>query len=354
MTSNLPSSSGSSSSPTPSSQQSSETSDFQTILNMIDQGVPPREVLEHFVPSLRVPPGTDEMTLLRILLSIIEPPRRPKLTQYNTIDDAIELIKTSNKIIVLSGAGISTSAGIPDFRSRDGIYVQINAKYPDLKDPKLMFDISYFKENPLPFYQFAKALFPGQFRPTAGHRFIKCIEDHGKLLRNYTQNIDTLEKQAGINKVVECHGSFAKATCTSCGYCVDGEVIKDDVLSQKVPKCPKCHGKNSAGPADGLGVMKPNIVFFGEQLSDEFHKTLDADKDSVDLLIVIGSSLKVKPVALIPRHISPKVPQILINRETLDHMGFDIELLGDCDEIIQKLCTKLDGDWLQVLEGNSR
>ncbi|GLJ59177.1 hypothetical protein SUGI_1496530 [Cryptomeria japonica] len=286
---------------------------------MMKSGISPRVLLSHFMPSFRPPPGTDDMMLWRLLVSMIDPPKRKKLPHFNTIDDAIELINKSKRILVLSGAGISTSAGLPDFRSRDGIYVQIHDEHPDLQDPKCMFDIEYFRKNPLPFYQFAKALYPGQFKPTIGHKFIKCIEEHNKLLRNYSQNIDTLEKQAGIKRVVECHGSFARATCTNCRYSVDGDVIKDDVLNQTVPLCPKCH----AG---------------------------DTDKEQVDLLIVVGSSLKVKPVALIPRSIPKQVPQILINKEPLDHMGFDIELLGNCDDIIQELCLRLGNEWTQVCE----
>ena len=81
--------------------------------------------------------------------------------------------------------------------------------------------------------------------------------------------------------------------------------------------------------------MKPDIVFFHESLPDDFHNAMAEDKDECDLLIVIGSSLKVKPVALIPTSIPANVPQILINREHLSHMTFDVELLGDCDIIIQ-------------------
>lgn len=313
---------------------------------LIDEGYSPKVLLKHVAPNLRVPEDATDAEVWRILVSAIQPPKREKLDQYNTIEDAVELIKKSKKIVVLSGAGISTSAGLPDFRSRSGIYVQIHKEHPDLSDPKSMFDIEYFRKNPAPFYQFAKALFPGQFKPTIGHKFIKCIEDHKKLLRNYTQNIDTLEKQAEITRVVECHGSFAKATCTNCKYSVDGEEIREDVFAQRIPKCPQCY----IDPEYGMSVLKPNIVFFGEQLGGDFHSALEADKDQVDLLIVIGSSLKVRPVALLPRHISPKVPQILINKERLEHVMFDIELLGDCDHIIQELCLRLGGDWTKLCE----
>lgn len=86
------------------------------------------------------------------------------------------------------------------------------------------------------------------------------------------------------------------------------------------------------------GIMKPDIVFFGEGLPDHFHEAMAADKSRCDLLIVIGSSLKVRPVALIPSSLPEDVPQILINREPLPHCHFDVELLGDCDIIINQLC----------------
>lgn len=93
-----------------------------------------------------------------------------------------------------------------------------------------------------------------------------------------------------------------------------------------------------------MPVMKPDIVFFGEGLSDEFHTSMTVDKDQCDLLIVIGSSLKVRPVALIPNSIPENIPQILINREPLNHLNFDVELLGDCDVIIKHLCERYEFD----------
>lgn len=86
------------------------------------------------------------------------------------------------------------------------------------------------------------------------------------------------------------------------------------------------------------GIMKPDIVFFGEGLPDTFHEAMAEDKSKCDLLLVIGSSLKVRPVALIPSSLPAHVPQILINREPLPHCHFDVELLGDCDVIINHLC----------------
>jgi NAD-dependent deacetylase sirtuin 1 len=131
---------------------------------------------------------------------------RYKLPHHNTIDDAVDLLQTAKRIIVLTGAGISVSCGIPDFRSENGLYSIIGEKYPDFDDPQLMFDIHYFRHNPRPFFELAKEIFPSHYKPSATHRFIKLLEDRQCLLRNYTQNIDTLEKITGIKRVVHCHG----------------------------------------------------------------------------------------------------------------------------------------------------
>jgi hypothetical protein len=94
--------------------------------------------------------------------------------------------------------------------------------------------------------------------------------------------------------------------------------------------------------ANSVGILKPDIVFFGEGLPDIYHRSIDEDKLKCDLLIVIGSSLKVKPVANIPHLLKPDVPQILINRESLKHLSFDVELLGDCDVIVNELLNRLE------------
>ena len=122
----------------------------------------------------------------------------------------MSLLRSSSRIIVLTGAGISTNCGIPDFRSPQGIYAQLQASglYPELCDPQEMFDMSVFKDNPEIFYSFARELYPTMdVRKTSRvHRWIKRLERDGKLLRNYTQNIDTLEQTAGIKKVLHAHG----------------------------------------------------------------------------------------------------------------------------------------------------
>lgn len=305
-----------------------------------------------------------EAMLWRII-SLAITPQRDRLENVRSLEDAIHLIKYARNIIILTGAGISVSCGIPDFRSRDGIYSRLSREYPNLPDPQSMFDIKYFSQDPRPFYKFAREIYPGQFKPSASHLFIKKMEDRGVLLRNYTQNIDTLERIAGITRLVECHGSFQYARCTKCKYRISGDEIRDHIFQQRIPLCYICN-KNETSTAFSIdeiattdeqqsqqqdtekseqlrqlvemGVFKPEIVFFGEELPDDFHESIEADRNNCDLLIVIGSSLKVKPVAMIPNLVPAHVPQILINREPLPHMNFDVNLYGDSDIIVNHIC----------------
>ena len=333
----------------------------------------PRSIRESDVP-LEVLLPILKTALARILR------RREKLPQYNTVSDALELLSTRKRIMVLSGAGISVSCGIPDFRSKDGIYstLQSEGKY-ELDDPQDMFDKQYFLSNPAMFYSFAHRIFPSNFVPSSAHRFIKLIEDRGQLLRNYSQNIDTLEQIAGIQSVMQCHGSFASASCTdpSCGYTCKGSQVANAIFEQRVPACPRCEerkaaesakptkkkrklgngkgwrpGKNNDSDGDddddddetelaGFGILKPDITFFGEKLPDAFDHALLADREEVDLLIVMGTSLKVAPVSEILGHIPHSTPVILINKTPILHMATDIMLLGDCDHIVEYLCRKL-------------
>src|SRR5579871_6877076 len=108
-----------------------------------------------------------------------------------------------------------------------------------------MFDIEVFRDNPRIFYNFAKMVLPSTTRFSPTHAFLRLLQDENKLLRVYTQNIDNLERLAGVaeEKLVQCHGSFATATCMRCKLQVAGDEIKEDVLRGEVPKCPACEAE---------------------------------------------------------------------------------------------------------------
>lgn len=317
--------------------------------------------------------------------------KRIKLQKYNTVDDAVSLLANAKNVIVLTGAGISTSLGIPDFRSKGtGLYSKL--EHLGLNDPQEVFDIRVFNDDPSIFYTIAKDILPSQGRFSPTHKFIRLLQDRGKLLTNYSQNIDNLEARAGIDpdKLVQCHGSFATASCVKCGHKVPGDDIFPEVRAGKIPRCRKCalgsrptknssrtslSGSSSSSsrkrkvakdgtekkvkrrPGDfdsnsdsefdvpdisSVGVMKPDITFFGEKLPDEFGDRLaERDRRRVDLCVVIGTSLKVAPVSEVVGFLPPNVPQIYISRTPVSHVNFDIDLLGDCDVVVAELCRRL-------------
>jgi NAD-dependent histone deacetylase SIR2 len=131
-----------------------------------------------------------------------------------TLDGVADFLNESGvtkRVVVMTGAGISTSAGIPDFRSPEtGLYA--NLARLDLPYAEAVFDISYFRNNPEPFYVLAKELYPGKFNPTVAHAFIALLEEKYMLQMLFTQNIDCLERKAGVpdEKIVEAHGKSRK------------------------------------------------------------------------------------------------------------------------------------------------
>lgn len=306
--------------------------------------------------------------------------KRIKLPHYNTVDDAVELLKKSRNIIVLTGAGISTSLGIPDFRSKEnGLYSRL--EHLGLDDPQQVFDIEVFRQDPTIFFGVAKDILPSINRDSPTHKFIYLLQQKGKLLTNYSQNIDNIEAVAGIlpEKLIQCHGSFATATCVdpSCGHSVPGETIFPDIKAGRIPRCDACTSRLRSTLKPGVmkrkrsrngqekkkrrndyssdddsdydiqeaGVMKPDITFFGEALPDTFSQRLTGhDKDRVDLVIVIGTSLKVAPVSEVVPYLPAHVPQIYISKKEVTHVNFDIDLLGACDVIVAELCRRAGWD----------
>ena len=221
----------------------------------------------------------------------------------NGVADYIKSGKAKH-IIVMTGAGISCASGIPDFRSiGTGLYSNLG-KYK-LEDPTDMFNLKFFDENPEPFFDLVGSLLPGAYSPTAVHYFVKLLDMKGLLLRDYTQNIDGLERLSGldIEKIVECHGNFFLSHCRKCRHEYSLDELREKYLSHQVVHC-TCPGCD--------GVIKPDIVFFGEGLPEKFGLTRE-DFPKCDLLIIIGTSLKVKPFALLTARVGEDVPRVLIN-----------------------------------------
>lgn len=256
------------------------------------------------------------------------------------LQPVVDAIKSGKKVTFFQGAGISTSAGIPDFRSpKTGLYANL-AKL-DLPYAEAVFDIDYFRDHPQAFYTLAEELFPGKFMPTKYHYMLKLFQDKGHLQRVYTQNIDTLERLAGVKDeyIVEAHGSFAGNHCIDCNNEVSREDLKRQLAEKKkkddVPTCSKCKG-----------YVKPDIVFFGEALPELLFDRWDEDGDNVDIAIVAGTSLTVYPFAGLPEELHQKTTRLLINKEAVGTFKTkkskkDIVILEDCDKVALQLCELL-------------
>ncbi|KAM8762348.1 NAD-dependent protein deacetylase sirtuin-3, mitochondrial isoform 2-T4 [Acanthopagrus schlegelii] len=261
-----------------------------------------------------------------------------------TLEDVAKNIRERQfkRVVVMAGAGISTPSGIPDFRSPgSGLYD--NLQQYDLPYAEAIFEIDFFHHNPNPFFALAKELYPGNYQPNLTHYFVRLLHEKKQLLRMYTQNIDGLERLAGIppEMLVEAHGTFATATCTVCRRKYKGEELRPDVMSGMVPKCPTC-----------TGVVKPDIVFFGEELPRHFFKYL-TDFPLADLLIVMGTSLEVEPFASLAGAVRSSVPRLLVNRDLVGPFAWrrrpqDVVQLGDVVGGVQALVDALG--WTQELD----
>lgn len=196
------------------------------------------------------------------------------------LDTLAGWLAEARHIAVLTGAGMSTESGIPDFRSYQGRYTQ----HASLAE---VLSIDYFQHNPTNFWQAFKEIFElklvGNKQPNAGHRFLAWLETQGKTVSVLTQNIDGLHQRAGSREVVEVHGTLQRAVCPACGRMHD----LAHVLASPLPRCLSC-----------CTPLKPDVVLYGEAVSQfeaALLKVLDAD-----VLLVLGSSLEVGPINLLP------------------------------------------------------
>ncbi|XP_066540382.1 NAD-dependent protein deacetylase sirtuin-3 [Hoplias malabaricus] len=252
-----------------------------------------------------------------------------------TVGRLIKLGRLQN-IVVVAGAGISTASGIPDFRTPGtGLYANLE-KY-NVPYPEAVFNIDFFSDDPRPFFSLAKELYPGRHRPNYIHYFIRVLHQKGLLLRMYTQNIDGLEKMCGIpdDKLVEAHGSFATAACHLCYTQFPAEEAKEAIMNDSVPTCSFCSA-----------TVKPNVVFFGEDLPEKYFQHAQ-DFPRADLLMIMGTSLQIEPFASLVNTVKSKVLRLLLNRHAVGQFESkplrkgDYMELGDLVDSVRKLAEIL-------------
>lgn len=227
------------------------------------------------------------------------------------------IIRNADRIAVLTGAGVSTASGIPDFRSSEGLWTA------DRSREELM-SSDFFYRNPEDFWHYYKSIFQlkllQNYGPNQVHRFLSELETNSTKVDVITQNVDGLHTAAGNSNVIEYHGTLKTATCPECATVYSLE----KVIDEPVPRC-------SCG-----NILKPDVVLFGDMI--HFHEEAERLVSQADLTLVLGTSLSVMPFNMLPMAASGT--RVLINNFPTDKdYLFDYCIHDDLSEVIEKLKT---------------
>jgi NAD-dependent deacetylase len=251
------------------------------------------------------------------------------LASESAIARLAELVRGARSVVALTGAGISVPSGIPDFRTpRSGLWERV--------DPMQVAHIDAFRNDPVRFWSFYGERFAtlGDKRPNGAHDALVTLERRGLLDGVITQNIDMLHRKAGTRELVEVHGSIASCSCPDCGASVALEQAREHLAAddEGVPHCEAC-----AAP------IKPDVVLFGEMLPAAALLRARAMCERAELLLCIGSSLEVHPVAGLPllTHEAGGAVAILTQGPTpLDEIA-EVRLSGDVVHELEALLGEL-------------
>jgi len=201
------------------------------------------------------------------------------------IEKAARLVAEASHAVALTGAGHSTPSGIPDFRSPgSGLWSQV--------DPEEVASIQAFHRDPEAWYAWyhKRGTMFLNAKPNPAHEALAELEEMGRLKAVITQNIDNLHQKAGSKRVIELHGNTREAVCLNCGDVIPAQLLWEGyVQERKAPRCEKCSG-----------MMKPNVILFGEMLPEEAPNAAWEEAQLCDLMLIAGTSLEVTPAAHLP------------------------------------------------------
>lgn len=223
------------------------------------------------------------------------------------VTQAAALVARATSVAALTGAGMSTESGLPDFRSPNGLWAAF--------DPLEVATLSAFRRTPAKFYEFYRrrlALLAAA-TPNPGHQALARLEAEGRLVTVITQNVDGLHQAAGSSRVIELHGNLREAACLECRWIGPIGVVADALDRGALPACPRCSSP-----------VKPNVVLFEELLPEPAYQGAQDTCQDADLLLVVGSSLQVTPAAWLPEMAHQRgIPVIIVNDEPtpLDHLA---------------------------------
>ena len=236
------------------------------------------------------------------------------------------LIRANQPCVVLTGAGVSTESGIPDFRSPTGIWAEF--------DPDEYASLPAFRAEPAKVWTFYKPRIAmlTEAEPNAAHRALAELERGGLVEAIVTQNIDLLHERAGSHNLVEVHGSIRTATCPACGSSYPREAVMEKLAHADAPSCDRCGA-----------ILKPGVVFFGELLpADAIERAFELARQA-RLLLVVGSSLEVHPVAALPEETLAAGGRLaIVNKGPTPYdRRADLKLEGSAGEVLGAVADEL-------------
>jgi len=240
------------------------------------------------------------------------------------LEHAAEVLANARRGVALTGAGVSTESGLPDFRSPSGLWAGV--------DPLEVATLTAFRRAPEKFYDFYRtrlAMLAGA-RPNPAHHALADLETKGMMSAVVTQNIDGLHQAAGSRRVIELHGNLREAACPDCGWIGSITVVTEALARESLPRCERCGRR-----------VKPNVVLFEELLPRDAYSEAERACREADLLLVVGSSLQVTPAAWLPVVAQRAgVPLIIVNDEPtpFDDLA-SVALRGRAGQILPTLAT---------------
>lgn len=244
------------------------------------------------------------------------------------IEFAADLFRQSKHAIVLTGAGLSTPSGIPDFRSTGtGLWLH--------DEPMEVASLNTFRMAPERFYGWFRPLASQIFnaQPNPAHSALADLEKAGCIHSIITQNIDILHQKAGSHSVIETHGTMQTLTCTQCYHQVQSALyLLAFVEKGEIPHCPKC-----------AQILKPDVILFGEQLPQAAWFNAQREARQCDLILVAGSSLEVLPVAGLPMQALDHGAHLIIinNSQTYLNVRADVVVLDDVSVVIPAIVERV-------------
>ena len=244
------------------------------------------------------------------------------------IDFAADLFRQARRVVVLTGAGISTPSGIPDFRSEGtGLWSR--------EEPLEVASLTTFRTAPEKFYAWFRPLAGHIFnaQPNPAHRALADLEAGGRVHCIATQNIDMLHQKAGSRNVVELHGTLATLSCSQCYEQTDSREVLDAFIERgEIPHCRHCGG-----------TLKPDVILFGEQLPQKAWFEAQRAARDCDLMMVVGSSLEVLPVAGLPMQALDRGAHLIIvnNSPTYLNVRADVVFTEDVAGILPDIAERV-------------